>query len=90
MVGGDWAAVWLSLKVASLATLTALPLAFVVAVALARGRLKEAHDLFTQAKAPMETRFGGDHFRVKELRADLAECERRLAADPAAAPPKTP
>ena len=38
MVGGDWAAVWLSLKVASLATLTALPLAFVVAVALARGR----------------------------------------------------
>jgi molybdate transport system permease protein len=35
---GDWAAVWLSLKVASLATATALPLAFVVAVILARGR----------------------------------------------------
>ena len=32
MVEGDWAAVWLSLKVASLATLAALPLAFIVAV----------------------------------------------------------
>jgi molybdate transport system permease protein len=38
MAEGDWAAVWLSLKVASLATLAALPLAFVVAVTLARGR----------------------------------------------------
>ena len=38
MVEGDWAVVWLSLKVASLATLAALPLAFVVAVLLARGR----------------------------------------------------
>jgi molybdate transport system permease protein len=38
MTGEDWAAVWLSLKVASLATVAALPLAFVVAVLLARGR----------------------------------------------------
>jgi molybdate transport system permease protein len=38
MTGADWAAVWLSLKVASLATLAALPLAFVVAVLLARAR----------------------------------------------------
>jgi molybdate transport system permease protein len=38
MAEGDWAAVWLSLKVASLATLTTLPVAFVVAVVLARGR----------------------------------------------------
>jgi molybdate transport system permease protein len=35
---GDWASVWLSLRVATLATLAALPLAFVVAVLLARGR----------------------------------------------------
>ena len=34
MAEGDWAAVWLSLKVASLATLAALPLAFVVGAAL--------------------------------------------------------
>lgn len=38
MAEGDWAAVWLSLKVASLATVAALPLAFIVAVLLARGR----------------------------------------------------
>jgi len=38
MAEGDWAAVWLSLRVASLATVAALPLAFVVAVLLARGR----------------------------------------------------
>ena len=38
MAEGDWAAVWLSLKVASLATVAALPLAFIVAVILARGR----------------------------------------------------
>ena len=38
IAGGDWAAVWLSLTVASVATVAALPLAFVVAVLLARGR----------------------------------------------------
>jgi molybdate transport system permease protein len=38
MADGDWAAVWLSLRVASLATVVALPLAFVVAIVLARGR----------------------------------------------------
>lgn len=38
MAEGDWSAVWLSLKVAGLATAAALPFAFVVAVLLARGR----------------------------------------------------